>query len=65
MSDPTSFKEAYAELKANADRLRTQQEIDIDELVPLVERSSKAYTVVKERIESARKALAEHLPAEE
>ena len=56
-----TYREAYGILKQNAERLRKEQEIDIDELVPIVEQSSAAYRVVMERIEAVRKALAAHL----
>ena len=57
-----SYKEAFGILKANADKLRKEEDIDIDELVPIVEASSKAYGVVKARIDAAKKALAAHMP---
>lgn len=57
-----NYKEAFATLKQNAERLRRDEEIDIDELVPIVEQSSAAYLVVKQRIEAARQALEAHLP---
>lgn len=57
-----NYKEAFGILKANADRLRKEEDIDIDELVPIVEESSRAYAVVKARIEAAKKALAAHMP---
>jgi hypothetical protein len=41
-NDTMSYKEAYAILKANAEKLRREDEIDIDQLVPMVEQSSKA-----------------------
>lgn len=58
-----NFKTAFETLRANAEHLRTNQDIDIDALVPLVEESSKAFGVVQERINAAREALAAHLPA--
>lgn len=59
-----NYKQAFALLKRNAEKLRSEDEIDIDELVPIVEESSKAYGVVKARIEAAQKALAQHMPEE-
>lgn len=59
------FNTAYQTLKANAEKLRNQAELDIDALVPIVKESAAAYTVCKERIAAVRATLAEHLkPAE-
>lgn len=57
-----SFKNAYDLLKRSAQRLREGEEIDIDQVVPIVEQASRAFSVIKERIEAPKKALAEHLP---
>ena len=61
MADPKSFNENYRLLQANADKLRKQEELDIDALVPIVEESAKAYQVCKERIAAVRQALDKHL----
>lgn len=60
----STFKESYAILKQNAEKLRTQsaEDVDIDQLVPLVEQSVDAYRVAKERIEAVKAALKKHLP---
>ena len=55
------FYAAYQKLKANAERLRNQAELDIDGLVPIVQESAAAYAVCKERIAAVRATLAEHL----
>jgi exonuclease VII small subunit len=55
------FNAAYKTLQANAERLRRQDDLDIDSLVPIVQESAAAYTVCKERIEAVRAALQEHL----
>jgi len=60
--DTLSYKDAFALLKQNAERLRRDEDIDIDDLVPIVEQSSAAYRVVKERIDAAKQALAAHMP---
>lgn len=62
--DPNSFNQAYGILKANAEKLRNQQDLDIDALVPLVDESSKAFAICKDRIQSVKAALAEHLRIE-
>lgn len=43
-----SFKENYATLKQVAETMRTQQEMDIDALIPLVDKATAAYKVCKE-----------------
>jgi exodeoxyribonuclease VII small subunit len=58
---PNGFNAAYKILQQNAETLRTQDDLDIDKLVPIVEQSAAAYRVCKERIEAVRKALQEHL----
>jgi exodeoxyribonuclease VII small subunit len=55
------FNEAYQTLKANAEKLRNQDDLDIDALVPIVQQSAAAYAVCKERIAAVRAVLAEHL----
>ena len=61
MSDINGFNAAYKILQANAEKLRRQDDLDIDSLVPIVEESAKAYQVCKERIAAVRAALQEHL----
>jgi len=59
------FNKSYAILKANADLLRRQTDLDIDGLVPIVEKSAEAYRICKERIDAVRAALKAHLPPDE
>jgi exodeoxyribonuclease VII small subunit len=59
MSNASTFKAAYEKLRANAERLSDNNEIDIDELVPLVTESTKAYAICKERLDAVEKALQE------
>jgi exodeoxyribonuclease VII small subunit len=63
--NPNSFNQAYGVLKANADKLRNQQDLDIDALVPLVDESSKAFAICRDRIQAVKAALAEHLRIDE
>ncbi|NEX63529.1 exodeoxyribonuclease VII small subunit [Noviherbaspirillum sp. 17J57-3] len=60
-SQVQGFNEAYQTLKANAEKLRNQDDLDIDALVPIVQQSAAAYAVCKERIAAVRAVLAEHL----
>lgn len=55
------FNSAYKTLQANAEKLRKQEDLDIDSLVPIVEESAAAYRVCKERIAAVRSALEQHL----
>lgn len=61
MADPNGFNAAYKKLQDNAEKLKKQDDLDIDSLVPIVEESAKAYQVCKERIAAVRTALEEHL----
>lgn len=62
MADQTQgFNAAYKTLQTNADKLRRQEDLDIDSLVPIVQESAAAYAVCKERIAAVRAALQEHL----
>lgn len=55
------FNAAYKILQANAEKLRKQEDLDIDSLVPIVEQSAAAYRTCKDRISAVRVALQEHL----
>lgn len=62
MADQTQgFNAAYKTLQTNAEKLRRQEDLDIDSLVPIVQESAAAYAVCKERIAAVRAALQEHL----
>ena len=45
----------------DAEKLRRQEDLDIDGLVPIVEQSAAAFKICKERIAAVRLALKEHL----
>jgi exodeoxyribonuclease VII small subunit len=57
-----SYKANYATLKHVADTLRSQQEPDIDALIPLVDKATTAYKQCKARIEAVKKAFVEKMP---
>lgn len=57
MSEFSTFKAAFSALQRNANTLRTQQEPNIDELLPLVQQSMDAYRVCKERIDAVDAAM--------
>lgn len=57
-TETTSYKENYLILKQTAEELRrSTQDVDIDELLPKVERAVRASSVCKERLDMAQKAL--------
>lgn len=62
--NPESFDAAYRVLEANASRLRNTSEIQIDQLLPIVEESTAAYRICKDRLERVRAALKAHLGEE-
>lgn len=57
-----TFKANYAVLKEVAERLRTQQEPDIDALIPMVDKALASYKVCKERLAAVKAAFGERLP---
>ena len=57
MNQSTSYKENYDKLRQIAERLNQPDELDIDELVPLVDEAAQAYQACKKRIEAVEKAL--------
>lgn len=61
MSKNTSYKENYDKLRSIAERLNHPEELDIDQLVPLVDEAAKAYQACKQRIEAVEKALSAKL----
>lgn len=58
MTSHPTFKEAFAVLQTNAQKLEQQTEPDIDHLLDIVEQSTAAYKVCKARIDAVEKALA-------
>lgn len=56
-----SFNESYSILKEISDKLRNQSEPNIDELIPLLQKATTAYSVCKNRLESVKLALKDHL----
>ncbi len=56
------FTPNYEELKQIAEQLRVQKEANIDELIPMIERATKAYNICKERLEAVKVALEQYMP---
>ncbi|WP_373017218.1 exodeoxyribonuclease VII small subunit [Thiomicrorhabdus sp.] len=59
-----SFKANYAKLQEIAQKLSNTQEVDIDELVPMVDEATRAYQLCKSRIEAVESALSKRLDSE-
>ena len=59
--DSTSFNRNYAILKETADWLAGQQEPDIDQLVPKVEKAMRAYAICKDRLDAVQETLGRYL----
>lgn len=60
-----NYLDNYKILSDAAKELREQEVVDIDRLVPLVDRALTAYNVCKARIDSVQRLLAEKLGDEE
>lgn len=56
------FTPNYEILKEIAENLRLQREVNIDELVPMIEKATKAYKICKNRLEEVQIALEEYIP---
>ncbi|RZA02905.1 MAG: exodeoxyribonuclease VII [Moraxellaceae bacterium] len=59
-----TFKQAFAVLKQNSERLEEQQEPDIDQLMQIVEESMQAYKVCKQRIQVVQAVLTQTFESE-
>ena len=58
--DSASFNKNYRILKETADWLSKQEEPDIDQLVPKVERAMQAYRIRKDRLDRVKETLGQH-----
>jgi exodeoxyribonuclease VII small subunit len=61
MNTTQSYKENYDKLRKIAEHLNQPDQLDIDELVPLVDEAAKAYQICKKRIDAVEKALSAKL----
>ncbi|MBE0493346.1 MAG: exodeoxyribonuclease VII small subunit [Thiomicrospira sp.] len=59
-----SFKQNYARLQEIAEQLTHAEEVDIDQLVPMVDDASRAYQVCKSRLDAVEAALSKRLDKE-
>jgi exodeoxyribonuclease VII small subunit len=59
--DSQSFNKNYKVLKDTADWLAKQEEPDIDQLVPRVEKAMQAYRICKDRLDKVQETLGQYL----
>lgn len=59
--DSQSFNKNYKLLKETADWLARQEEPDIDQLVPKVEKAMEAYRICKDRLDKVQETLGQYL----
>lgn len=64
-TETQTFKTNYDNLKSIAEKMRTQQEPDIDQLIPQVDSALASYKVCKDRLDTVKKMLDERFGAEE
>ncbi len=66
MADSTneSYQKNYAKLQEIAQKLSNSDEIDIDELVPMVDEATRAYQICQSRIEAVEAALNKRIAPE-
>ena len=58
------FKSHYTNIKKISETIRSQQEPDIDALVPQVDSALASYAFCKDRLAAVKTLLGEKLPAE-
>lgn len=56
--DPTSYRQAYAELERISQQLNNGN-TNLDDVLPLLEQAQNAYAVCQQRIEAVREVLAQ------
>lgn len=59
-----SYQKNYAKLQEIAQKLSHSEDIDIDELVPMVDEATRAYQLCQSRIEAVEAALNKRLDTE-
>ena len=59
--DSASFNQNYRVLKDTAEWLSKQEEPDIDQLVPRVERAMQAYRICRDRLDRVKETLGQYL----
>lgn len=64
-SQSETFKHNYNNLKSIAEKMRMQQEPDIDQLIPMVDSALGSYKICKERLDGVKKLLNDRFGDEE
>lgn len=64
VNNAESYQQNYTKLQEIAQKLSHSEEIDIDELVPMVDEATRAYQVCQSRIEAVEAALNKRLDQE-
>lgn len=59
-----SFKDNFNKLQNIAQKLSNTQEVDIDELVPMVDDATRAYKLCQSRIDAVEQALSQRLESD-
>ena len=62
MTEEQKFTPNYEILKEIAENLRVQREANIDELIPMLEKATKAYKICTTRLEEVKAALEQYMP---
>lgn len=60
-SNPESYQQNYNKLQEISQKLSQADNVDIDELVPMVDEATRAYTLCQSRIEAVESALNKRL----
>ena len=64
-AETETFKKNYDNLRSIAEQMRSQQEPDIDQLIPQVDSALASYKVCKDRLDTVKKLLDERFGPEE
>lgn len=58
-----NYLENYKTLTDAAEELRSQGDVDIDKLIPLVDKALSAYAACRARIDAVERMLADRMPS--
>jgi exodeoxyribonuclease VII small subunit len=64
VSATCNYLENYKILTDAAEELRSQADVDIDKLIPLVDKALSAYAACRARIDAVEHLLADRMPSE-
>jgi exodeoxyribonuclease VII small subunit len=63
MTQATTFRSHYANLRTIAEAMRSQQDLDIDQLIPMVDSALESYKVCRERLDAVSQLLEQRFGA--